>query len=333
MPTFVENLNTRRLRWWAALVAACLLAAGCSFVRLSYDNFPSLARWEIDRYLDLDSDQEAIVTRHLEELHRWHRQEQLPQYGAFLREVDDGLRTPLDPSQVRVWRERVGAAWLPVAERLAPGLAELALTLRPAQIERMRKRLAESNDKYRKTHLPAQPGAREEARAERLVKRAVFFLGEVTDGQESELRARAVTLPASEDDWLAERQARQQRLVALLERLRREQPSRERATELARQYLSTVWSSQDPQRSERLAGAVAASDALTAAAVAQATPRQREYLSKLLLGYVQDAEALSGRSQVASADAGSRGAGAGGRAAPATPTAMQGGAAATLGLR
>ena len=44
MPMFVENLNTRRLGRWVVLLAACLLAAGCSFVRLSYDNFPSLAR-------------------------------------------------------------------------------------------------------------------------------------------------------------------------------------------------------------------------------------------------------------------------------------------------
>ena len=326
MPMFVENLNTRRLGRWVALLAACLLAAGCSFVRLSYDNFPSLARWEIDRYLDLDAGQEAIVNRHLEELHRWHRRDQLPQYGGFLREVDDGLRTPVEPSKVRAWRERVSAAWIPVAERLAPGVAELALSLRPAQIDRMRTRLAESNDKYRKTHLPTEPGAREEARGERLVKRAVFFLGDVTEAQASELRARAVTMPASEDAWLAERQARQQRLLALLERIRREQPSRERATVLAREYLATIWESQDVQRSERLAKAVAASDALTASAVAQATPRQREHLSKLLRGYAQDTESLSGRGQFADAHAAS---GAGRAAA----TAMTRGDAVMLGFR
>jgi len=327
MPTFVENLNTRRLRRWLALLAACALVAACSFVRLSYDNFPSLARWEIDRYLGLDAAQEAIVDRHLEALQRWHRRDQLPQYGAFLREVDDELRTPPDPSQLHRWRERVRSAWDPVAARLAPGVAELALTLRPEQIERMRRRLAGKNDEFRAEQLPAEAGAREAARGERLVKRMKFLLGDLSEEQAVALRARAAKLPGGEEARLAEREARQQRVLALLERIRAERPPIERATAMARDVLATLWDSRDPRRGEQLARATAASDTVLASAVAAATPRQREHLSKLLRGYVQDAEALSGRALAGSDAPGSP------AARSAAPMAVYGNGGFAFGTR
>ncbi len=300
MRHFVENLNTRRIWLLLALVASCLAAAGCSFSKLGYDTLPTLAQWRIDRYLDLDERQREIVARNLEELHQWHRHAQLAQYGGFLRTVDDRLRTPVDADQVRAWRGRVDQAWAVFAERLAPGVVELAPTLRPEQIARLRRRLAESNESYRETHLPPDPGARERARAERVVKRAEFFLGDLEGEQVRELAARAREMPSAEDAWLAEREARQQRVVSVLERLRTEPMPREQALALVRETLASLWDSRDPQRHRRLEQARSASDALTASMVEQATPRQRAHLSNLLRGYAQDFDALSGRTRTAS---------------------------------
>ncbi len=300
MRNFVENLNTRRLRLLLALLATCVAAAGCSFSRLGYDTLPTLAQWRINSYLDLDDTQREIVARNLDELHQWHRHAQLPQYGGFLRTVDDRLRTPVDSDQVRQWRGRVDDAWAVFAERLAPGVVELAPTLRPEQIARLRRRLAESNEKYRESHLPSEPKAREAARAERLIKRAEFFLGDLDDAQVRELAARARTLPSSEEAWLAERVARQERVLALLERLRTERPPREQALQLVQETLVSLWRSRDPQRRQQIERAVVASDDLTAAMVAQASTRQRAHLSALLRGYAQDFEALSERTRTAS---------------------------------
>jgi hypothetical protein len=300
MRYFVENLNTLRRWLLLALVASCLAAAGCSFSKLGYDTLPTLAQWRIDRYLDLDDRQREIVARSLEELHQWHRHAQLPQYGGFLRTVDDRLRTPVDAEQVRKWRGRVDQAWAVFAERLAPAVVELAPTLRPEQIARLRRKLAESNESYRETHLPPEPGARERARAERVVKRAEFFLGDLEGEQARRLAARAREMPAVEDAWLAEREARQRRVVAVLERLRSEPMPREQALALVRETLASLWDSQDPQRHRRLEQARSASDALTASMVEQATPRQRAHLSSLLRGYAQDFDALSGQTRTAS---------------------------------
>jgi hypothetical protein len=233
----------RRL-WLLLALVASLAAAGCSFSKLGYDTLPTLAQWRIDRYLDLDERQREIVARNLDQLHQWHRNAQLPQYGGFLRTVDDRLRTPVDADQVRKWRDRVDQAWAVFAERLAPGVVELAPTLRPEQIARLRRKLAESNETYRETHLPSEPGARERARAERVVKRAEFFLGDLEAEQVRQLAARTREMPAAEDAWLAEREARQQRVIAVLERLRAEPMPREQALALVRETLASLWDSQ-----------------------------------------------------------------------------------------
>lgn len=306
----------RRLGLWLMLAAACLAAAGCSFVRLGYDTLPRLLMWEIDGYLALDDEQKAIVARHLEEIHRWHRREQLPQYGLFLRGVDDELRNGVHAGRVAAWRARVGTAWTPLAERLAPALADLAPTLRPAQVERLRQKLEDSDKKYRERHLPPEPGALVEARGERLVKRAKFFFGEVSFDQGQALRQRAGALPAAEEAWYLERRARHEALVALIDRLRREQMPRERAVEVARAYLVSMWRSPDPQRRARLDQSLAASDALAVNAVADATPRQRAYLSRLLVGYAQDAEVLAASARPAGTQSADRGMVTGAQAAP-----------------
>jgi hypothetical protein len=300
MSTLVENLNTRRLRLLLAVLAVALAAAGCSFSKMGYDALPTLARWQINSYLDLDPNQRDIVDRHLNRLQQWHRHDQLPEYGGFLRAVDDRLRTPVDASQLRAWRGRVDQAWAAFAERLGPGVVELAPTLRPDQIARLRQRLAESNDKYRDTHLQADPKEREQARVERVVKRAEFFLGDLDEAQLRDLSTRARALPASDEAWFAERVARQQRMVALLERLRTEQLPRDEALRIVRDALATMWESRDPQRRLRIEQAVVASDALAASLVAQASPRQREFLSRRLRDYAQDFDVLSERTRTAS---------------------------------
>ncbi len=290
----VENLNMRRLRSFVALLVVCLAAAGCSLSKLGYEALPTLAQWEIDRYLDLDEQQREIVARRLDGLHRWHRNAQLPEYVGFLREVDDRVRTPVDAAQVGRWRDRVGEAWAALAERLAPGVVELAVTLRPEQIERMRKRMAASNEKFRESHMAKDPAERETARGDRVVKRAEFFLGKLSPDQARHLRAMAAAMPPTEDAWLAEREARQKRLVDLMVRIRRDAIAAEAANQMVREHLLGFWESRDAQRRQRLERAMGASDAMTAEMVAQANTRQREHLSKLLRGYASDFEALSG---------------------------------------
>ncbi len=287
----------RVLRLLTVLAATAALAVGCSMARFGYDALPTWVNWQANRYLDLDAQQRAIVERHLDEVLLWHRQTQLPEYGAFLRAVDDRVRTGLDPADLGAWRAELGGAWTALAERLAPGVAELGVQLRPEQLDRLRMRLAQADDKLRAEWLPADGRSREEARVERLQRRASFFLGRLSAEQARRVAALAAAMPPTEEAWLAERAARNARLLQLLERLSRERPEPAQALRITRAGLLELWTRPGTQTAQGVARSVDAGDVFAVQVLALATPRQRAHLSELLTGYAKDFEALAARAQ------------------------------------
>jgi hypothetical protein len=296
---FESSIRRRRRGALALVLALTLAAGGCSMTRFGYDMLPTWSQWQIERWLSLDDEQRALVTRHLEDIHAWHRRAQLPGWAGQLRQLETELRA-VDPggvpdaAAVARWRGRVTEVWTPMAERIAPGLAELALTLRPEQIERLRRRLAESETEWREKFLPERVRDREQARGDRVVKRAEFFLGRLDRAQERELRALAAGLPATEEAWFAERQLRNRATLAFFETLARERPAAREATRQAREFLLAMWTPREAGRARQLEEAIAASDALTVRMLARATPAQRAHLLKTVQGYAQDFQVLSG---------------------------------------
>ena len=262
--------------------------------QLGYGFFPTWAMWQIDRYLGLDADQRALVSRNLDDLHDWHKQSQLPEYAAFLHEVDVQLRQPVDAADIGAWRERIKAIWPPIAARLAPPMAQLLATVRPEQVARMQQRITESNQKLRSEYLPVRGKSRETARADRIIERAEFFLGSLSGPQEAELRKQAADLPATEESFLDEREARQRAFIKLVDRFQREQPAPQAAEKLCHDYLVSLWQGRDAGRRARLDQREAAEDSVSAALLSRATDAQRSYLSSKLLGFAQDFTKLAG---------------------------------------
>ena len=230
----------------AAVLALALLVTGCSAIKLGYENLPRLVQWQADRYLSLDTDQEALVNRHAKALQRWHRQNLLPVYAEFLREVEEEVHSPVTPGQVAGWRRTVVSAWAPLAEQLAPAVAEVAVTLRPAQLARLRDELAKSNEKAAKRYRAIDPAERQEARYQRLVERAESFLGDVNDAQKQLMREAAAAMASNEDAWWQTRLARQEAILALLEGLAKEKPEAAVATRRTRLALASLFSHHGP---------------------------------------------------------------------------------------
>lgn len=285
----------------AATAAVLLVISGCSTVRIGYGAFPTWASWQINKYLSLDDQQQQIARRHVEKLAAWHRRHELPRYRSFLESVEQDLqgdRVPpgeLDAALAAVgrWRPEVTAAWTPVAERLAPGVAELGATLRPEQIERMKKRMDESNDDMRREmKLDGSAQQRLQARIDRWTKRAESFFGNIGDEQRRHIRQHLAFAPAGEEVWYAERVARQARIVGLFESLSRDRPAADWAIQVSRDTLVGLWQD-DPQRNGQLEAVRKSADTLSAQLLAMATPKQREHMVEKLRGYAADAQALA----------------------------------------
>jgi hypothetical protein len=276
-----------RARLALAAIFALLMTA-CSTIKLGYENLPTLLAWQADSYLALDDDQEALLKRHANVLQRWHRQEQLPVYAGFLRRLEDEMHSGVTVGQVAEWRRTILAAWSPLADRLSPAVAEIAIGLRPEQVDHLKRALAKANEKAAKEFLPADPVKRVDARIARWTRRAEDFLGDLNPAQRAAIRELAAQASSDDESWWRWRLARQDRIVALLTELSRERPPLAEATSRVRPVLAGLF---DPDRSA--GGEVG--DRLMAQLMATATPEQRHRAIGRVGGYRKDVAILASR--------------------------------------
>ena len=274
-------------------VTSCLMASGCSMARLGYDNLPTLATWRADTYLSLNTEQRALATRRIESLHAWHRRTQLDDYQAFLQEIQRRIAAgDVDEAQIRAWRFAAFERWKPIAEQVAPAVAEVAGTLGPSQLSRMREEIGRDNDKMRREWMPPGRTERVEARTRRYIERAELFLGSLTAEQKQFARRFAAEAPDSEDIWYAQRVGRQQDLLALMERIRTERPDEATATRWMHEHLMRYAQLRDGPDRAGAESSLAAGDAMSAQMLARATPKQRQHLQRKLQEWIDIVQSL-----------------------------------------
>ena len=280
--------------------AVALAVAGCSTIRFGYDKLPFLAGWEIDRYLDLAGDQEAIADRQVRAVHAWHRKAQLPKYAALLKQVEGQVKAvdqadePLTVDRVAGWRRAALATWPELVDQLAPGVAELAVTLTPAQLDHFEKALAEANRKIETEYFVGKPAKTlREARIKRSRERAESFLGPLTGPQLARVAQRADdegTLATSH--WWAVRLPRQQILVGLFRDLATRRPGAEEATARTRTALLSLVQPTDPALKAKAEAADDAGDRYLAGMLAESSAVQRRHLAERLRSYGGDLDRL-----------------------------------------
>lgn len=261
--------------------------------RFGYENLPMLAIWRADSYLSLSSAQKAMASRRIESVHAWHRRTQLDDYADFLRQVRDRLDDgEVDEAQLRAWRLAVFERWRPIAEQIAPAAAEIAATLAPEQLGRMRAEMGRDNNRIRREWMPPNRAERVEARARRYIARAELFLGALTPEQKQFARRFAAEAPDTEDVWYAQRLGRQQDLLAVMERIGLEQPDAASATRWMRDHLMRYAQLRDGPDKAGAESSLASGDAMAAAMLARATPKQRQHLQRTLQGWIDLLESL-----------------------------------------
>jgi len=206
----------RLLRLAFAIVAlAC--AAGCtSFVRLAYDNADVALRYMADDYLDLDGVQAEAVRERIARVHAWHRADEVPRYAAMLDSATVRIRKGLQAADVAWAVDTVQARYRALLSQAIDEAAPLAGRLTAANLERMQRRLEESNRKFERDNAVRDPEAHRAERMRVLVKRAGEWLGEVTPDQEARIAKYVMASPRVYAHLLDERRRRQAAVLAAL---------------------------------------------------------------------------------------------------------------------
>lgn len=276
------------------LLIALLLSA-CGFVRTGYEQLDTIAYWWMNRYLDFNDVQAREIKADLNAFHAWHRSTQLPAYADILAELQLMSKAEVTPAAacdvITKARDRFDLLLL----QTAPQAATLALSLEPANMKRLRKKMAEEDKQWREKWLDIAPEKLIEDRLEQWRDRSEFFYGRLNAAQKQAIQdaiARSVLDPKI--SWML-RQKRQEDILATLEKIRTSKPSPSMAEAEIRALIDRSLHPEDP------AGAAMRRNLLNeacvnAAAMHQlATPAQRKRAQEKLAGLEQDFRKLSVR--------------------------------------
>jgi hypothetical protein len=206
----------RRYCNYGVLLLAVVWLAGCSGARLAYNNADTAARWMADDYFALVGAQKEDFSARLARFHAWHRSEELPHYSALMAGAGGRLARGLTQQDLDWAWDNVDARYRRMAEHAAPDLAAVLVTLTPAQSEHLDRKFADSNVEYARKYLRGSEAEQRQRRDKRNLELMREWFGDLSDGQEAQLKIASARLPLLYSLRLQNRQRRQREFVALL---------------------------------------------------------------------------------------------------------------------
>lgn len=262
-------------------------------LRLGYGQADALAfRW-IDGYVDLDDAQALKVREGLHAWFAWHRRTQLEAYADLLTRVDAEIRNDTTGDRVCGWWSEARGRFDVALERAVPVFAEVAATLKPAQLENVQRRYAKANQEFRDEYLQPDPQRRARETVKRTAARAETLYDDIDDAQRAQIAKWLLGSPFDARVAFEERQRRQQDTLQLLRHLSSGQLDADAALAEVRAWAWRIDRS-PREHYRRYAERLVQSNCRLAADIHNATrPAQREEASKRLRGWAADLRALA----------------------------------------
>jgi hypothetical protein len=282
------------IRRLALLLAAGLVLQSCSAVRLGYGNADSLVRWWVDQYVNMSPEQDTLARERLVRIHAWHRQTQLPDYVAVLRQSQKLVAGQPNAADLLALGDGMIHLGRTLAEQTTPDIADFLATLVPEQIERMTERLADKNLEYaREANLADGEAGQRKARYTRLLERVEYWFGNFSSEQKTALRRMIDGQSTGSQFWYDERLRRQREWLSLARQVQRERPPRDLVMKLLRDYAARFDMPVDPARLAQAQALRRASAELAVAVLAMTTPTQRAHAQHKLGDLMRDFTELS----------------------------------------
>lgn len=277
----------------AAIAVLAVFVASCAAIRIGYNNADTLALLQLDSYLDLTDDQEQTVKERVNALLAWHRTTQLRDYVTFIDKTRAKLGGRITAADVMDFNQQLNTRMMTAADKAAPDIAHVALTLSPEQIDRAAKKTASDAAKARREFVRAENDATGAERAKKYGERAESWFGKLTDEQKDIIRKSLASRPTDATWWIDERERRQREFIALLRKIQSDRPTEEVATRWLRTYFTQLNAAQETDRRTRAEAYRRGSAELIAQLINHATPEQRAALDKKLNDYAQDFKSLA----------------------------------------
>ena len=293
-----KNSSTRVFRSTriAAFGLAAVMAlgvAGCGLVKTGYRNGDTVGLFMMSRYLDLTSEQKEYVKPKLRSLLAWHKSTQLPDYAALATELQKKAQAQITAAEVAALAEQSRRRAYTTVNHALPDMADIALQLTPANVKALQTKFEEDDEKYRDEYLKGDLEKRQKARYEKTLERVEEWYGKFGREQRATIRRLSDARPLDNEALLAERQRREGEVIAMLNRVEREKPSRDAVIAMLKGITDRFEQSPDPERRAFVESLHAATNEMNAQIHNLATPQQRTRAAAKLQEWIDDFRALT----------------------------------------
>ena len=272
-----------------------LLLAGCSTLKLGYNQGPGLTYWWLDRYADFNSDQAPQVRAALDRWFAWHRRTQMPDYAALLERARVEALADTTPAKVCSWWDVFIKRRDAALDEAAPAIAEIAVTLAPQQLDHLARKFDKNTEELRDDYVQPDLDERAQSAMKRTVERMEDLYGRLNDTQRDLVARRLATSPWDPEKWLADRDRRNRDTLATLRDLAQRKPPPDQALATVRAWL---------ERAKHLGADAASREAYArltdynCSFVAElhntTTARQRKHASEKVAAWERDVASLAG---------------------------------------
>ncbi len=275
------------------LTAAALSAAlsGCGAVKIAYDHGETFAMFWLGRYVDLDATQDDLARERVRQFLYWHRKNELPDYVKLAESLQSEALTGISAAdQLKIegaLRERGYRA----LNRGLPDFADLALSLRPEQLDRTREKFRDNDRQYKEDFIDGSAEKRNRERAEKWQERIEYWYGDLTEEQRNILKGLSDAQPIDATLMLAERQSRETEFVELLKNIARDKPARGDVMLQLAAFARRCETSPDVKRRAYLENLHQSNASIWVKMSNLANPEQRQHAYKKLGEWISDMKA------------------------------------------
>jgi len=177
-------MQGKNIRFSLILLVTISVLVGCSSVKLGYRFMDNAIRWKINDYVALNAEQSGVVTRRINQFHRWHQTTQLKDYAKFMERKAIQFEKPrLTAADVSKIYDEAFAIMTVSLDELLPVITDMLLSLSPEQIPAVIKNLEKQSAKDLKKDFGITPAQRLAKRQNKMVKRVVKWTGGLNKAQ------------------------------------------------------------------------------------------------------------------------------------------------------
>lgn len=207
-------------RWLLPMLL--LLLQGCSTVKLAYQQLPTLSYWWLDSQLSFSDSQTPKVKEALDNLQRWHRQQELPLYAQLLARSAQIGQDNIQPQDVcALWSEGQARADRLIQEALRQA-APVVATLNARQLNHLARHFELKNEEWEKQWLRGSKEERAKRRLNTTMDRFSDFYGDLSTAQIALLQSQMARSEWTPEWGMQQRKRQQQDLLRALQKIQQQ---------------------------------------------------------------------------------------------------------------